>query len=207
MEGAATATGQWLPPGLPGSLPDRPVPTYDPAAARRRLAEAGYPEGFHLVFHAPTDRYPNGPAVAQAVAGMWTRIGVQTQLEMQPGAIYGPRGVKHGFAMGMWSWSNGTAEAGYTLVNVLGTQNGTDRGVSNVNGFANAQMDQLTDEGLATIDPDKRAALLRQAMTIAVDEIGCITLFNYKNAWATRPGLQYQARSDDLTLADSVTPR
>ena len=206
MEGAATATGQWLPPGLPGSLPDHALPAYDLAGARRLLAEAGYPAGFHLVFHAPTDRYPNGPAVAQAIASMWTRIGVQTQLEMMPGAIYSPRGVKHEFAMGLWSWSNGTAEAGYTLVNILGTQNGSDRGVSNVSGYANARMDQLTDEALATIDAERRAELLRQAMAIAVDELADITLFHYKNAWATRAGLHYEARSDDLTLATSATP-
>ncbi|WP_158743493.1 ABC transporter substrate-binding protein [Acidisphaera sp. L21] len=206
MVDAATATGQWLPTGLPGSLPDHAVPAYDPAAARHLLAEAGYPDGFHLVFHAPTDRYINGPAVAQAVAGMWTRIGVQTQLDMMPGALYGPRGVKHGFAMGEWSWSNGTAEAGYALVNVLGTQNGTDRGVSNVNGYGNAKLDALTDQALATIDADQRNALLRQAMTIAVDELGDIPLFHYKNAWATRAGLKFEARSDDLTMATSVTP-
>ena len=206
MEGAATPTAQWLPPGLPGALPDH-APAYDPAAARRLLAEAGFPDGFRLTFHAPTDRYPNGPAVAQAIAAMWTRIGVTTRLEMLPGAIYSPRGVHHDYAMGLWSWSNGTAEAGYALVNVLGTQDGAARGVSNVAGYANAQVDQLADQALATLDPAARAALLRQAMAIAVDELGCITLFHYKNAWATRAGLQYQARSDDLTLATSVTPR
>ena len=136
---------------------------------------------------------------------MWTRIGVTTRLEMLPGAIYSPRGVHHEYAMGLWSWSNGTAEAGYALVNVLGTQDGAARGVSNVAGYTNPRVDQLTDQALATLDPTARAALLRDAMTLAVDELGCITLFHYKNAWATRAGLRYEARSDDLTLAASMT--
>ena len=204
MEGAATATGQWMPAGLPGALPDHPVPPYDPAAARRLLAEAGFPDGFGLVFRAPTDRYPNGPAVAQAVAAMWTRIGVTTRLEMLPGAIYSPHGVRHEYAMGLWSWSNGTAEAGYALVNMLETQ-GSDRGVSNVAGYSNPALDALTDKALATIDPAERDALLRQAVALAVDDVAYITLFHYKNAWATRAGLRYQARSDDLTLANDVT--
>ena len=204
MEGAATATGQWLPAGLPGHL-DRPVPAYDPAGARRLLAEAGFPEGFRLVFRAPTDRYPNGPAVAQAIASMWTRIGVQTRLEMLPGAIYSPRGVKHEYAMGLWSWSNGTAEAGYALINVLGSQDGTGRGISNVSGYGNARLDAIADRALATLDAGARDALLREAVAIGVDEVGFITLFHYKNAWATRAGLRYEARSDDLTLATSVS--
>ncbi len=205
MEGAASATAQWMPPGLPGFLPDRAVPAANLVASRRLLAEAGYPEGFRMVFRAPTDRYPNGPAVAQAVAAMWTRVGVQVTLEMLPGAIYGPRGVRHEFAMGLWSWSNGTAEAGYALVNVLGTQDGASRGVSNVNGYSSPRLDALTERALSTLDPEARGALLREAMEIAVDDLACLTLFHFKNAWATRPGLRYEARSDDLTLATSVT--
>ncbi len=204
MEGAGTATGEWLPPGLPGSL-DRPAPAFDPVGARRLLAEAGYPDGFRLAFHAPTDRYPNGPAVAQTIAAMWTRIGVQTRLEMLPGAIYSPRGVKHEYSMGLWSWSNGTAEAGYALLNVLGSQDGTGRGISNVAGYSSKALDALTDRALATLDAGQRAALLREAMAIGVDEVAFITLFHLKNAWATRAGLRYQARADDLTLAVSVT--
>lgn len=204
MEGGGIATGQWMPSGTFGWL-DRPSPNYDPVAARRLLAEAGYPDGFRMVFRAPTDRYPGGPAVAQAVASMWTRVGVQTQLEMLPGAIYSPRGVRHEFAMGLWSWSNGTAEAGYALVNMLGTQDGSSRGVSNVSGYSNPAMDALTARALATIDPDRRGALLREAVALAVDDVGYIMLLHYKNAWATRAGLRYEARSDDLTLATSVS--
>lgn len=204
MEGSATATGQWMPAGMPGWL-DRPVTPYDPAGARRLLAEAGYPEGFRMVFRAPTDRYPGGPAVAQAVAAMWTRIGVQTQLEMLPGAIYSPRGVRHEFAMGLWSWSNGTAEAGYALVNMLGTQDGASRGVSNVTGYADARVDALTAQALSTLDPARRAALLREAVGIAVDDVAYIMLLHYKNGWATRAGFRYEARADDLTLAVSAS--
>ena len=206
MEGAGMPTGQWLPPDLPGHVPDRPATVFNPVAARRLLAEAGFPDGFRLVFRAPTDRYPNGPAVAQAIAAMWTRIGVQTQLELLPGAVYSSRGVKHDYAMGLWSWSNGTAEAGYALLNVLGTQDGVARGVSNVAGYSNPRLDRLTDQALATLDPAARAGLLRDAMSIGLDDVAFITLFHLKNAWATRAGLRYEPRSDDLTLAASVSP-
>jgi len=206
MEGAATATAQWMPAGMPGHLDGEGVPAMNVAAARRLLSEAGFPDGFRMVFRAPTDRYPNGPAVAQAVAAMWTRIGVQTQLEMLPGAIYSPRGVRHEYAMGMWSWSNGTAEAGYTLLNVLGTQDGASRGVSNVGGYSSPRLDALTERALSTLDAGRRTGLLEDAMRIAVNDLACITLFHFRNGWATRAGLRDEARSDDWTMAMSVAP-
>ena len=50
---------------------------YDPAAARRLMAEAGYAEGFELGMDCPNDRYVNDEEICQAVAAMLGRIGVK----------------------------------------------------------------------------------------------------------------------------------
>ena len=57
---------------------------FDPEGARRLLAEAGYPEGFRLTLATPNDRWPNDARLSQAVAQMWTRIGVRTQVDAAP---------------------------------------------------------------------------------------------------------------------------
>ena len=50
---------------------------YDPAAARRLMAEAGYAQGFELGMDCPNDRYVNDEEICQAVAAMLSRIGVK----------------------------------------------------------------------------------------------------------------------------------
>jgi peptide/nickel transport system substrate-binding protein len=40
------------------------------------------------VLHATGDRYPNDSAVAQAIAQMWTRIGIKAEVEALPGAVF-----------------------------------------------------------------------------------------------------------------------
>ena len=52
------------------------VPDYDPAAAKRLLAEAGYPDGFDVTISAAT------PKEATAVTGMLRAVGIRAGLRM-----------------------------------------------------------------------------------------------------------------------------
>jgi len=108
--------------------------------------------------------------------------------------------------MGLWGWSNNTAEAGYALLNMLGSQDkATGRGVSNVAGYANPALDALADRALSTLDDGKRDALLQEAMALAARDVAYITLFHLANSWATRKGLIYEARADEQTIAMAVS--
>jgi peptide/nickel transport system substrate-binding protein len=71
MRGLATPTGQGAAPGNVGY--DRTLDTrlgYDPAAARRLLAEAGYPNGFGS--STPQRSYVNDEQVCRALTAMLT---------------------------------------------------------------------------------------------------------------------------------------
>ena len=97
MEGTAEATGQWLPPGAFSYAKTVATPVADPTLARSLLAEAGYPDGFKIVLHTPNDRLPTDVATSLAVAQMWTRIGVSTQVESSPFAVFATRASRQEF--------------------------------------------------------------------------------------------------------------
>nr|WP_314073186.1 ABC transporter substrate-binding protein [uncultured Roseococcus sp.] len=205
MQGTAVPTGQWLPEGSFSYNPEVGVPAFDPAEARRLLAEAGFPQGFRLTLSTPNDRYPGDAATAQAVAQFWTRVGVRTEIESLPWATYLSRGPRQDFGFRLGGWGSSTGEASYLLRNVVGTFN-RERGWGspNFSRYSNPQLDALTERAVTTIDDAQREALLRQAVKVETDDLGIVPLFLLRNAWAVRRGLQYEARADEQTLATAV---
>ncbi|EFH10879.1 ABC transporter substrate-binding protein [Pseudoroseomonas cervicalis] len=207
MEGTATPTGQWMPPGTFGYNPEIKPPAYAPDRARALLAEAGYPQGFRLTLHSPNDRYPNDAKTAQAVAQMWTRIGVQTQVDALPWASFAPRSARQDFAARLTGWGSSTADASSMLVNILGTYDrARSTGANNAGRYSNPELDALRDRALATLDNERREALLREAVAMAEADTAMIPLFMLTNVWATRRGVTYEARMDEATLAMSARP-
>jgi peptide/nickel transport system substrate-binding protein len=202
MQGTAVATGQWLPPGTFGYASEVKVPPYDPERAKAMLAEAGFPHGFRLTLHTPNDRYPNDAATAQAVAQMWTRVGVQTAVDALPWSAFSVRSAHQDFSMGLIGWGSNTAEAGYTLVNIIGTYDAkASRGASNNGRYSNPALDALTDRALATLDDTAREKLLVEGVTTSMQQLPFIPLHQLINFWATRKGITYDPRQDERTVA------
>jgi peptide/nickel transport system substrate-binding protein len=207
MEGTAQPTGQWLPPGSYSYNPDVKPSPYDPNRAKALLAEAGYPNGFKLTLHGPNDRYPNDARTIQAVAQMWQRIGIQTEVEALPWASFSVRNSKQEYAIRLLGWGSTTGEASYTLVNILGTWNPAKRmGASNNGRYSNPELDALTDRAVATLDDNEREKLLQQAVKMAMDDLAFIPLHQLVNVWALKRNLNYDARADERTVAMGASP-
>jgi peptide/nickel transport system substrate-binding protein len=207
MEGAARPTGQFLPQGVFSWNPEIPVPAYDPDGAKRLLAEAGYPEGFRMVVHSPNDRYPNDSKIAQAVAQMWTRIGLTAQVDALPWASFSGRSARQEFGMRLAGGASVTGEATYPLTTTIGTfTGGGRRGGTNVGRYSNPALDAMVDRAAATVDDTDREAQLRAALKLAMDDVAIIPLLHISNIWALRPGLRQTPRMDERTSAIDVAP-
>lgn len=64
---------------------------YDPAKAKRLLAEAGYPNGFTLPFEAPRGRYMKDAELAEAISGQLAKAGVKTKLKISDWGTFWPK--------------------------------------------------------------------------------------------------------------------
>lgn len=207
MEGACTPTIQWLPPGSFAYAPSL-VPQYDAARARALLAEAGLPEGFRMTLHAPSDRYPNGPSVAQAIAQMWTRVGIRTQVETLPWTTFSSRLARREFAISMGGLGVASGEPRYVLLNFLGTRDAAaGRGASNHSGYSNPALDRLVDAAGSEFDDAAREKLLVEATELGINDAISITICQMVAFWAAKKEITMTPRPDERTLAMGIHPR
>lgn len=205
MGGHATPSGQLLPAGVMGHDPTLKPDPFDPEQARALLAEAGYPNGFSIVLAGPNDRYINDDRVVQAIAQMWTRIGVRTQVNSQPSTVFFPRSAREEFSVGLLGWGTGTGEPDSPLQALIATPN-RERGWGQFNrsGYSNLEVDALLDRALSTLDRAAREQLYFRAIRIAMADKAIIPLHHQVNIWATRKGLVYNARNDERTMATEL---
>src|SRR5690606_28164460 len=111
MDGMATPPNQYLPDGMFGTLRNPPELKYDPEAAKKLLAEAGYADGFELTVSATNDRYINDGQIAQAVAQYLSRIGIKARVDAMTRSVYFPKRAKREFSFAMGGWASETGEA------------------------------------------------------------------------------------------------
>jgi hypothetical protein len=198
MEGQAVPVGQLLPEGFNGVSSKLGVPPYDPARARRLLAEAGYPEGFRLVLRGPNNRYLNDASSLQAIAQMFSRIGVQSTVEAAPWVSFRPLIGSSSFSVALFGWASSTGETGLSLNALLGTKDAAlGRGVPNGGQYSNPRLDSLVEEAMGTIDSNARGALLAEATELAMQDVALIPLFYAVSTWACRNGVQFDPPSNE----------
>ena len=208
MEGAGVVTGQLMPEGFFGFTPALKPEPYDPEGARKLLAEAGYPDGFGLTLHAPNNRYVNDEQIAQAIAQLLARVGIQTRVDAMPSSVYFSRGSKLEFSFMLVGWGAETMEASSSLKALLATFNAAKgMGAANRGRYSNPKLDAVLDQALATVDDSKRERLLQRATEIGVGDLGVIPLYHQHNLWAARRGIVYEARADERTFAHEFRPQ
>jgi peptide/nickel transport system substrate-binding protein len=206
MEQLAVPAGNVLSPSVIGHDPAVKPTAYDPAGARKLLAEAGYPDGFALTIATPNNRYINDERVTQTVAQMLARVGIAARVDSMPLAVYFGRARNREFGVALLGW--GSRAADLALRSLAATPN-PDKGYGawNWGGYSNPRLDALVEQSLGTVDPAKREALARSASALAASEVAFIPLHYQVVTWAMRKGLSYTARTDEFTFAHHFKPQ
>ncbi len=208
MGGAALPAANLLPYPMFGTSKERTaIPKADVEKAKALLKEAGYPEGFSITLGSPSGRYINDAKVAQAIASMWTRIGVKTSVDALAPPVFFKSRDSYQFSAYLAGWAVSTGEMSNPLNSLLVTPD-PKRGVGTTNRgrYSNPEMDKLVAQASSTMDDKARSELLQKASGMVIDDYGILPIHFELSVWAMKSDLRYQGRADQTTEAQFVTP-
>ncbi len=155
---------------------------YDPAAARRLLAEAGYPGGkgfpnVNYLFNAPAGgSAKTHQKVAIELQQMWRQeLGIQVGLKQMESKIFFAAQTALDYDLCRSSWV-GDYNDPNTFLDLFMSHSGNNR-----TGWQNPRYDQLMQNANAQNDAVRRDTLLQEAETLLVrDEVPIVPLYFYR---------------------------
>ena len=201
MRGASAPAALMIGPGIKGFVPEmnKRLP-YDPEAAKKLMAEAGYPNGFEVGMNCPNDRYVNDGEICQAIAANLARIGVKINLQTETKVTYFPKILSRNTSFYLLGWTAGTYDAHNPLTALMATPTDKGQGQFNLGAYSNAKLDELTLKIQSETDQTKRNAMIREAFEIHANDIGHLPLHQQALAWGMKKNV-------DLTqLPDNFMP-
>jgi peptide/nickel transport system substrate-binding protein len=205
MRGLSKPTGALLPSPVQ-STPEleRRLP-FSRESAKRLLTDAGYAGGFEITLDCPNNRYVNDERICQAIAAMWSQVGVNTRVNTMPRATYFPKLEKLDTSAYMLGWGGASTDAIFTLQPVLSTWSGKGDGDYNYGRSSNLKLDALTARIKVEMNPEARLQMIREALASQQAEINHIPLHRQVIPWATRAGVSVPHRADNFVIPFWVT--
>jgi peptide/nickel transport system substrate-binding protein len=186
MRKASKPTGLMIAEGNNGFQPDMNERfPYDPGAAKKLLADAGYPNGFSVTFDCPNDRYVNDEAICLSIIPMLKRIGIDVKLNAQTKSLHFEkisRTQGYNTSFYMLGWTPGSYDAHNPLVQLM-SLDGEGQGTWNSGRYTHPRIEELTDLIGGEIDVDKRNSMIREAFRIHQQDVGHIPLHQQALAW------------------------
>ena len=158
-------------PGMWAHSAVKNFPKYDPAQARKLLAEYGKPVSFALGISTS----PHNALAAQALQEMWKAVGINAEIKQIEQARFIRDALTHNFQMSLFRWA-GRPDPDLNLYRAFHSKFANETS-SNYTQFTNSKMDELLERGRTTLDRAQRQKIYDEASALLADEVPYLFLF------------------------------
>ena len=198
MRGASNPSAQLVGPGINGFQPEMKRLPYDVEAAKKLMAEAGYPNGFEVSMNCPNDRYVNDGRICQTVAANLSRINVKINLQAETKGTYFPKVLRRDTSFYMLGWTPATYDAHNVMNAIMRCVDDKGAGQFNLGAYCNPKVDELTLKVQAETDKDKRNAYIKEAFDLHAADVGHIPLHQQALAWGVNKKVKLVQLADNF---------
>jgi peptide/nickel transport system substrate-binding protein len=199
MRGASRPTALLVGPGVNGwtAEQDKRLP-FDVDAAKKLLTDAGYPNGFEVTMNCPNDRYVNDGQICQSVASNLAKIGVKINLATETKGTYFPKILRRDTSFYLLGWTPTTYDAHNALSSLTACPDDKGTGQFNLGAYCNPKLDELTKKIQSESDKGKRDAMIKEAFTIHMDDVGHLPLHQQSLAWGVSKKVELTQLADNF---------
>ena len=162
LKGNAYATSCFIPRGCMAFDEERPVDKYDPEKAKELLAEAGFPDGIHIV--TTISEKSSAVGVATVLQQQMKEAGIEFEIQKVDDAAYIDLRKNGEVQVAFSTWYADIVDPDNFLYTILHSESSPFFS-SNYN---NPEFDALLEEARVVTDPAKREELYREAESLAV---------------------------------------
>ena len=151
---------------------------YNPEAAKKMLADAGFPNGFETDLWAmPVQRpyNPNAKRIAELMQADLVKVGIKAEIKSFEWGEYRKRMQNGEHQMGMLGWTGDNGDPDNFLATLLGCEAARTNG-SNVAKFCNPKFEELVQKAKVTSDVAERTKLYEQAQVIFKEQAPWFTI-------------------------------
>lgn len=194
LEGHGEPAHQVVVPGVFGYHERLDPVLRDAAAARRLLAEAGWPGGFEVDLDYMPQKYRAMEEVVAQLAGDLQGIGIRVRPRTFDAAAFFPRSERAG-ALSLLGWMSTGGDALVSYNYLLRTPGG-GFGIENGSRYSSAVVDGLLEQAMRQLDPEKRAHLLARVAEEVQRDAPVAPLYRQGDLYGVAAGLEFQPRVD-----------
>ena len=198
MRGASNPSALLVGPGINGFQPDAKRLPYDVEAAKKLMAEAGYPNGFEVAMNRPNDRYVNDGRICQTVAANLSRINVKINLQAETKGTYFPKVLRRDTSFYMLGWTPATYDSHNALNALMRCVDDKGSGQFNLGAYCNPKVDELTLKIQAETDKVKRNAMIKEVFDLHAADVGHIPLHQQALAWGVGKNVKLVQLADNF---------
>lgn len=185
MRGKSRNAGTLVAPSIPGYSEALDTPAeYNPEKAKELLAEAGYADGFEFDFVCTNESYVNEEQFCQAIASMWSRVGLKPKLDIGPTAKQTPKRANGKADIYTIGWATLPMLDTYSILVQMLHSKEDNSGVFNWGGWSYPELDKLTQQAAVELDRETRLKMETEALEIAKNELIMMPLHQQPMAWA-----------------------
>jgi peptide/nickel transport system substrate-binding protein len=174
-------------------------PEYNPDLAMSLLADAGYPDGFDVVFDSFTGSIVDHSRVAEAIVAQLNDVGIRATLNVAEFGVFGPIRLAHEtnpmyiYSLGDWAF-----DMGVHLKSYLEKSQGYY--------YIDTELAAKVDAALGMFDEAEREAAYREIQKEFFDKAPYGSVYQLAQIWGVSKDLDWTPQPDEMWRFHLVKP-